>query len=121
MSPDVQSEWPICTIGSRDRAGGQGLQNHHRKCMVSADSTALSQLPFVIEKIDGKHTLCGCSRVDCEYYMNQSWNASQLGLAMKNLAANFYVHVINGQVQRDEASLSCCTNSSSNLASYCWH
>ena len=39
----------------------------HRKCMVSADSTVLSQLSFVIEKIDGKHTLCGCSRVDCEY------------------------------------------------------
>ena len=49
--------------------------------MVSADNAALSQLPFVIEKIDGKHTLCGCSRVDyldCEHYMKQSWDASQL-------------------------------------------
>ena len=36
---------------------------------------------FVIEKIDGEHTLCGCSRVDyldCEHYMNQSWDASGL-------------------------------------------
>ena len=49
--------------------------------MVSADNATLSQLPFVIEKIDGKHTLCGCSRVDyldCEHYMKQPWDASQL-------------------------------------------
>ena len=49
--------------------------------MLSADNVALSQLPFVIEKIDGEHILCGCSRVDyldCEHYMNQSWDASQL-------------------------------------------
>ena len=49
--------------------------------MLSADNVALSQLPFVIEKIDGKHILCGCSRVDYldfEHYMNQSWDASQL-------------------------------------------
>ena len=32
--------------------------------MVSADSTAQSQLLFVIEKIKGKRTLCGCSMVD---------------------------------------------------------
>ena len=29
------SQWPICTIGSRDTAGGQGPQNRR---MVSADS-----------------------------------------------------------------------------------
>ena len=43
--------------------------------MVSADSAAQSQLSFVIEKIDEKHTLCGCSRVDYldhEHSMNQS-------------------------------------------------
>ena len=27
-----------------------------------------------------------------------------------------FLHVINGRVQKDEASFSCCTNSSSNLA-----
>ena len=78
----MQNEWPICTIGPHDIAEGQGLRNRHRKCMGSADSVAQSQLPFVIEKIDGKHTLCGCSRVDyldCEHYMNQSWDASPLG------------------------------------------
>ena len=50
--------------------------------MVSADSAAKSQLLFVIEKIDGEYTLCGCSRVDyldCEYYMNQSWMPADLG------------------------------------------
>ena len=39
--------------------------------------------------------------------------------AVKNLGASLCVHVINGRVQEDEASFSCCTNSSSNLASYC--
>ena len=71
-------QWPTCTRGSRDTAGGQGPQ---RKRMVSADSLAQSQLPFVLEKIDGKHTLCGCSRedyLDCEHYVNQSWDASRL-------------------------------------------
>ena len=40
--------------------------------------------------------------------LNQSWDASQLGepKAVKSLAANFYVHVINGRVQRDEAGVS---------------
>ena len=64
-----------------DTARGQGPQNCQRECMVSADNAALSQLPFVIEKVDGEHFLCGCSRVDyldCEHYMNQSWDASQL-------------------------------------------
>ena len=68
-------QWLICTIGSCDTAGGQGPQNRRRKRMVSADSTSQSQLPFVIEKIDGKHALCGCSMVvylDHEQYMNQS-------------------------------------------------
>jgi len=37
-------QWPICTIGSRDKAGGQGLWNRHRKCMESADSAVQSQL-----------------------------------------------------------------------------
>ena len=49
--------------------------------MVSADNAALSQLSFVIEKVDGEHILCGCSGVDyldCEHYMKQSWDASQL-------------------------------------------
>ena len=49
-----KNQWPICTIGSCDIAGGQGPQNHYRKLMVSADSAAQSQLPFVIKKIDGK-------------------------------------------------------------------
>ena len=46
--------------------------------MVSSDSVAYSQLPFMIKKIDGKHTLCVCSRMDyldCEHYMNQFWDA----------------------------------------------
>ena len=38
--------------------------------------------------------------------------------AMKSLGASLCVHVINGWVQGVEASFSCCTNSSSNLASY---
>ena len=37
-------QWPICTIGSRDTAGGQGPRNRHRKCMESADSAVQSQL-----------------------------------------------------------------------------
>ena len=68
-------EFTICTTRSCDTAEGQGLQNCHRKRMVSADSAAQSQLSFVIKR-DGKHTLCGCSKVDyldCEYYTNQSW------------------------------------------------
>ena len=71
----------ICTIGSCDTARDQGSWNCQRECMVSADNAALSQLPFVIEKVDGEHILCGCSGVDyldCEHYMNQSWDASQL-------------------------------------------
>ena len=74
-------KWSTCTIGSRDTAGGQGPQNHHRKCTGSADSAAQSQLPFTIEKIDGKHILCGCSREEylaCKHYINQSWDASRL-------------------------------------------
>ena len=39
--------------------------------------------------------------------------------AVKSLGASLCVHVINGRVQGVEASFSCCTNSSSNLASYC--
>ena len=38
---------------------------------------------------------------------------------VKSLGASLCVHVINGRVQGVEASFSCCTNSSSNLASYC--
>ena len=38
--------------------------------------------------------------------------------AVKSLGASLCVHVINGRVQGVEASFSCCTNSSSNLASY---
>ena len=93
--------------------------------MVSADSAAKSQLLFMIEKIDGEYTLCGCSRVDyldCEHYMNQSWMPADLGepKAVKTWLLAF-LYVINGRVQKGEASLSCCTNSSSNLVSYCWH
>ena len=39
--------------------------------------------------------------------------------AVKSLGASLCAHVINGRVQGVEASFSCCTNSSSNLASYC--
>ena len=39
--------------------------------------------------------------------------------AVKSGGASLCVHVINGRVQGVEASFSCCTNSSSNLASYC--
>ena len=58
-----------------------------------------------------------------EHYMNQSWYASRLKWAKSHdsLAARLCVHVINGWVQGNETSFSCCTNSSSNLASYCWH
>ena len=52
--------------------------------MVSADSTALSQLSFVIEKIGGKLDVAVLG-------LNQSWDASQLSepKAVKSLAANF--------------------------------
>ena len=51
----------------------------------------------MIEKIDGEHTLCCCSRVDyldCENYMNQSWDAKSR--ESESLAASLSVHVIMG-------------------------
>ena len=41
---NVKEQWPICTIGSCDTAGGQGPWNHHRKCMESADRAVQSHL-----------------------------------------------------------------------------
>ena len=40
----LMEQWPICTIGSHDTAGGHGSWNHHRKCMKIADSAVQSQL-----------------------------------------------------------------------------
>ena len=64
-------------IGSDDTGGDQGPRNRRRKCMESADSAVPSQLQFMIEMIDEKHTLCDCSLADYlehEHYMNQSWD-----------------------------------------------
>ena len=44
ISANSENQWPICTIGSRDTAGGQGPRNRHRKFMESADSAVQSQL-----------------------------------------------------------------------------
>ena len=72
--------------------------------------------------IDGKHTLCGCSMADyleCESNLGIPDDSSE-AKAVKYLSATLGVHVIIGRVQRGEASFSCFTNSSLNLASYCW-
>ena len=29
LLPNIKHQWPICTIGSHDTAGGQGLWNRH--------------------------------------------------------------------------------------------
>ena len=58
----------------------------------------------MIETIDEKHTLCGCSMADYlehEHYMNKSWIPDDSGKqkAVKSVGDSLCVHVINGQVQ----------------------
>ena len=74
-------QWPICTIGSRHTAGSQFRGIAIEKCMGARTAWYKASCKFVIETIDGKHTLCGCSVVhylEYEHCMNQSWDTRWL-------------------------------------------